>query len=191
MFGWGIPPNSRNHAFNPLQPPRSVAENVVLSEGGDGGRRRIFSKPAHASRPAAGRGCARRRRRRGRYNQDLISPSASTAAASAAAMTPVSQSTTESLTMKSLILILFVGAAVAQDDIEFSGPKFNFRCPEPNGKFRDPEQCDLYYECEDNEFNALLCDDGLLFDDRDPIQRKKIGFTFGLKNSLRFCYIKH
>ena len=100
-------------------------------------------------------------------------------------MTPVSQSTTESLTMKSLILILFVGAAVAQDDIEFSGPKFNFRCPEPNGKFRDPEQCDLYYECEDNEFNALLCDDGLLFDDRDPIQRKKIGFTFGLKNSLR------
>ena len=70
--------------------------------------------------------------------------------------------------MKSLILILFVGSALSQqDDIEFSGPKFNFRCPEPNGKFRDPEQCDLYYECEDNQFEALLCDDGLLFDDRE------------------------
>ena len=85
--------------------------------------------------------------------------------------------------MKSLILIsLLVGAAVAQDNQEFSGPKFNFRCPEPNGKFRDPEQCDLYYECEDNEFSALLCDDGLLFDDRDPIQRKKIGFTIDIVN---------
>jgi len=67
--------------------------------------------------------------------------------------------------MKSLILVLLVGAVTAQDDIEFSGPKFNFRCPEPNGKFRDPEQCDLYYVCEDGEFEALLCDDGLLFDD--------------------------
>ena len=69
--------------------------------------------------------------------------------------------------MKSIVLILIVGssALAQQDDIEFSGPKFNFRCPEPNGKFRDPEQCDLYYECEDNQFEALLCDDGLLFDD--------------------------
>ena len=69
--------------------------------------------------------------------------------------------------MKSIVLILLVGssALAQQDDIEFSGPKFNFRCPEPNGKFRDPEQCDLYYECEDNQFEALLCDDGLLFDD--------------------------
>merc|ERR1719507_1845988 len=69
--------------------------------------------------------------------------------------------------MKSLILILLVGAATAQDDLDaqFSGPKFNFRCPEPNGKFRDPEQCDLYYVCTGGEFEALLCQDGLLFDD--------------------------
>jgi hypothetical protein len=82
--------------------------------------------------------------------------------------------------MKSLVLVLlFTGASFAlpqgnsdqqqqpqnNNDVEFSGPKFNFRCPEPKGKFRDPEQCDLYYVCEDSEFTAELCDDGLLFDD--------------------------
>ena len=68
--------------------------------------------------------------------------------------------------MKSLVLILLIGACAAQqDELDFAGPKFNFRCPEPNGKFRDPEQCDLYYVCEGGEFVAELCDDGLLFDD--------------------------
>ena len=45
----------------------------------------------------------------------------------------------------------------------FSFP-FSFQCPEPNGLFPDPEQCDLYYVCEDNVATPELCEDGLLFD---------------------------
>merc|ERR1712038_2050028 len=51
------------------------------------------------------------------------------------------------------------------DNFEFSGPTFNFKCPEPNGLFADAEQCDLYYHCEDGRSDAILCADGLLFDD--------------------------
>ena len=40
----------------------------------------------------------------------------------------------------------------------------SFQCPEPNGLFPDPEQCDLYYVCEDNVATPELCEDGLLFD---------------------------
>jgi len=51
------------------------------------------------------------------------------------------------------------------DNFEFSGPTFNFKCPEPNGLFADAEQCDLYYHCEDGRSESILCPDGLLFDD--------------------------
>ena len=51
------------------------------------------------------------------------------------------------------------------DNFEFSGPSFNFKCPEPNGLFADKEQCDLYYHCEDGRSESILCPDGLLFDD--------------------------
>ena len=47
-----------------------------------------------------------------------------------------------------------------------------FRCPEDNGFFPDPEQCDLYYECIDNIPEAKLCPDGLLFEDGNPNQEK-------------------
>merc|ERR1711990_1081594 len=40
-----------------------------------------------------------------------------------------------------------------------------FDCPEPNGLFADPEQCDLYYECNRGVATAKLCKDGYLFDD--------------------------
>lgn len=40
----------------------------------------------------------------------------------------------------------------------------DFSCPEQNGLFADREQCDLYYVCSHGEAEALLCDDGLLFD---------------------------
>jgi len=51
------------------------------------------------------------------------------------------------------------------DNLQFSGPSFNFDCPEPNGLFADKEQCDLYYHCEDGQSESILCPDGLLFDD--------------------------
>merc|ERR1712020_679991 len=51
------------------------------------------------------------------------------------------------------------------DNLQFSGPSFNFNCPEPNGLFADKEQCDLYYHCEDGRSTSILCPDGFLFDD--------------------------
>ena len=49
--------------------------------------------------------------------------------------------------------------------LKTSIPISSFQCPEPNGLFADPEQCDLYYICEDNVAQPELCEDGLLFDD--------------------------
>merc|ERR1711936_1365133 len=73
------------------------------------------------------------------------------------------------INMKTLQLVLFGMAVVAikaQDpDFDFVGSNFKFKCPEPNGLFADPEQCDLYYVCEDNIATPELCEDGLLFDD--------------------------
>ena len=64
-----------------------------------------------------------------------------------------------------LSLAYLVALSLAQDDFDFAGSAFAFQCPEPNGLFADPEQCDLYYVCEDNVSRPELCEDGLLFDD--------------------------
>ena len=44
----------------------------------------------------------------------------------------------------------------------------NFRCPEVNGFFPDPEQCDKYYECVNEIPETKFCPDGLLFEASDP-----------------------
>uniref|UniRef100_A0A023F905 Putative peritrophin n=1 Tax=Triatoma infestans TaxID=30076 RepID=A0A023F905_TRIIF len=36
-------------------------------------------------------------------------------------------------------------------------------CPERNGRFADPSQCDAYIECEDGIPTPKLCPDGLMF----------------------------
>ncbi|XP_055389605.1 protein obstructor-E [Condylostylus longicornis] len=40
-----------------------------------------------------------------------------------------------------------------------------FTCPEANGQFEDPVQCDKYYECKDGVAHEKLCPDGLVFDE--------------------------
>uniref|UniRef100_A0A336M821 CSON011781 protein n=1 Tax=Culicoides sonorensis TaxID=179676 RepID=A0A336M821_CULSO len=45
----------------------------------------------------------------------------------------------------------------------------NFRCPDKDGQYEDPVQCDKYYECVDGEAKERLCPDGLVF---DPLIRK-------------------
>lgn len=41
----------------------------------------------------------------------------------------------------------------------------DFKCPQKNGFYPDPIQCDLYYHCLNGELEEKLCPDGLLFDD--------------------------
>jgi len=43
-----------------------------------------------------------------------------------------------------------------------------FLCPEPNGFFPDPEQCDKYYECVGEVPEEKFCPDGLLFEASNP-----------------------
>ncbi|XP_049952536.1 protein obstructor-E-like [Schistocerca serialis cubense] len=38
-----------------------------------------------------------------------------------------------------------------------------FTCPEKNGRFPSPQQCDAYIECEEGVATEKLCPDGLLF----------------------------
>ena len=45
---------------------------------------------------------------------------------------------------------------------------FQFNCPEKNGFFPDPEQCDKYYECVGEVPEEKFCPDGLLFEASDP-----------------------
>merc|ERR1711874_662154 len=47
-----------------------------------------------------------------------------------------------------------------------------FECPEPNGKFRDNEQCDLFYICRKTIATIEYCPEGLLFDDTIPNHEK-------------------
>lgn len=72
---------------------------------------------------------------------------------------------------KVLILALAVGA-LAQENKNPKEAAQDFKCPENNGFFADPEQCDLYYECVDGIAEAKLCQDGLLFEDGNPNQEK-------------------
>ena len=74
-----------------------------------------------------------------------------------------------------LSLALLSASASAQDAaaapqegagaVQLDFADFNFDCPERNGLFPDPEQCDLYYVCEDGLATPQLCKDGELFDD--------------------------
>jgi hypothetical protein len=43
-----------------------------------------------------------------------------------------------------------------------------FKCPDKDGYYPDPVQCDLYYHCFRGEVEEKLCPDGLLFDDTNP-----------------------
>ena len=63
--------------------------------------------------------------------------------------------------------------------LKTSIPISSFRCPEPNGLFADPEQCDLYYECVDNVAAPELCEDGFLFDD-SARNRERCKFPHGV-----------
>ncbi len=70
-----------------------------------------------------------------------------------------------------LLLLSSPALVLSQDDLaplDFSSLAATYDCPEPNGKFPDPEQCDLYYLCTDNVAEAVLCPDGLLFDYSNP-----------------------
>ena len=50
--------------------------------------------------------------------------------------------------------------------VEQGGPPF--LCPESNGFFPDPEQCDKYYECVGEIPEEKFCPDGLLFEASNP-----------------------
>lgn len=44
-----------------------------------------------------------------------------------------------------------------------------FNCPNKDGQYEDPKQCDKYYGCTDGLAKEKLCPDGLVF---DPLIRK-------------------
>merc|ERR1711910_186278 len=69
--------------------------------------------------------------------------------------------------------LLFVAAtAQGQVALEQGAEAPEFRCPETNGKFRDSEQCDLFYICRKGSASIEFCPEGLLFDDKIPNHEK-------------------
>ena len=42
--------------------------------------------------------------------------------------------------------------------------RLDFKCPQPNGHFEHPEQCDRYFICKNYHVERKLCADGLVFD---------------------------
>ena len=59
-----------------------------------------------------------------------------------------------------------------------------FQCPEPNGFFPDPEQCDLYYSCRNGVPEPKLCPDGLLFEAESPL-KEKCDYPFNIDRGNR------
>jgi len=78
-----------------------------------------------------------------------------------------------------LLLLALVSRAQENDK-----SKVAFRCPEKNGYFADPEQCDLYYECIDSIPEAKLCPDGLLFEAENP-NLEKCDYPFNVDCGAR------
>jgi len=73
------------------------------------------------------------------------------------------------LIMKGLLVLLLVSVVSAQRNLGNDYPvEEEFFCPEPNGFFPDPVQCDKYYECVAEVPEEKFCPDGLLFDASDP-----------------------
>lgn len=58
-----------------------------------------------------------------------------------------------------LVTLLYVAVSVWGQD---------FKCPQKDGYYPDPIQCDLYFHCSRGEVEEKLCPDGLLFDDSNP-----------------------
>ena len=59
--------------------------------------------------------------------------------------------------------ILFGIVAVVE-----AAERIEFECPEPDGLFPHPVQCDRYFHCRNGIVNRKLCADGLVFDpDKD------------------------
>lgn len=74
--------------------------------------------------------------------------------------------------LKQICFVVLFAGVFSQKGAKDDKDKSDFACPETNGFFPDPEQCDLYYECVDNVAEAKLCPDGLLFEDGNPNQEK-------------------
>ncbi|XP_055585724.1 protein obstructor-E-like [Uranotaenia lowii] len=74
---------------------------------------------------------------------------------------------------KSLFLVALVFsqgnyAANNNNDEEY----FEFTCPEDDGDFEDPYQCDRYYQCRDGRVTEKLCPDGLVFNPDSKLANK-------------------
>merc|ERR1712062_521678 len=73
-------------------------------------------------------------------------------------------------------LVLLLGQSLSQGQL--------FECPEPNGFFSDPEQCDKYYECVGEVPEEKFCPDGLLFEASNP-NNELCDYPFNVDCGLR------
>jgi len=69
-----------------------------------------------------------------------------------------------------VLVLAFSAACVTAQENGDEAPFFD--CPETNGKFRDLEQCDLFYICRKGVATIEYCPEGLLFDDSIPNHEK-------------------
>merc|ERR1711963_122883 len=77
------------------------------------------------------------------------------------------------LTMKGTAQVFILSSILVLVQGQDNGAEApDFRCPEKNGKFRDFEQCDLFYICRNDVATIEFCPEGLLFDDKVPNHEK-------------------
>ena len=55
--------------------------------------------------------------------------------------------------------LLTIGGLLAS--LVLTKAQVDFDCPEPDGLFPHPEQCDRYFECKNYRVSRKLCADGL------------------------------
>ena len=62
---------------------------------------------------------------------------------------------------RSVFSLALAGLAVIT---QLTSAQIDFECPEADGLFAHPEQCDRYFECRNFRVKRKLCADGLVFD---------------------------
>jgi len=63
----------------------------------------------------------------------------------------------------------YIATSLILAAVIITGNAQSFRCPDKDGQYEDPVQCDKFYECVDGVATEKLCPDGLVF---DPTIRK-------------------
>ena len=83
---------------------------------------------------------------------------------------------------RSVFSLALAGLAVIT---QLTSAQIDFECPEADGLFAHPEQCDRYFECRNFRVKRKLCADGLVFDPNKVLSEEPCDHQQNTKHKCR------